>query len=281
MIWPVSLPVLAMNSSASSPQVAVLANLPPTFTRTGAVATITLNRPAYHNRLHQDDLDTLLGYCQSIQADASIRVVILTAQVRDGQAVFSSGFHIGEFENSETPNGRVLFERVPDALAELDAVTIASLNGSVYGGASDLALACDFRLGVKGMQLRMSAGALGLHFYPSGLVRYVTRWGVAHAKKSFLTAHTWGDQELLDTHFLDELISAGQLHERTHDLALQVSALAPLAVKGMKRSLNEVAENRVDWQRLRDREALVNASADFVEGRRAYAQRRPAQFTGV
>ena len=61
------------------------------------------------------------------------------------------------------------FERTVDRLEALRVPTIAALNGSVYGGATDLALACDFRIGVKGMRLLMPAARLGIVYYPSGI----------------------------------------------------------------------------------------------------------------
>jgi len=67
-------------------------------------------------------------------------------------------------------------------------VTIAAINGGVYGGGTDLSLACDFRLGSTAANMFMPAAKLGLHFYPGGMVRYVTRLGLNQAKRLFLTA---------------------------------------------------------------------------------------------
>lgn len=256
-------------------------NSVPIYRQSGNLATITLSRPSVHNRLHQEDLDTLLAHFAHIQSQPELRVLVLQAHVHPERPVFCSGFHLGEFENEATPQGQVSFERLPDALAQLKVVTIAALNGSVYGGATDLALACDFRLGTTGMQLRMPAAALGLHFYPTGLIRYASRWGLAQAKKAFLTAHTWSDQELLQTGFLDELLNLQTLPERVNELVTSICALAPLAVQGMKQSLNEWADGVASMPVLREREAQVNRSADFVEGRRAFAERRVPRFQGL
>ena len=66
-------------------------------------------------------------------------------------------------------------------------VTVAALHGGVYGGATDLALACDFRVGAHGIDMFMPAARLGLHYYRSGLERYVSRLGLDNAKRLFLT----------------------------------------------------------------------------------------------
>lgn len=256
-------------------------NTPPLLQIDGAVATLKLNRSAYRNRLHNEDLKTLLAHCQRINDNPDIRVAVLTAKTHpEGRPVFCAGFHVGEFDGDEPV---IAFEQLPDAIEGLRAVTICAMPGSVYGGATDVALACDFRLGIQGMELRMPAAALGLHYYPSGLARYVSRLGIAAAKKAFLTACTWSDQELLDVGYLDAIYPAAELELRTREWVEQIQSLAPLAVAGMKRSLNELAATgatEANLQSIRRREARCAQSADFAEGRLAFAQRRSPVFKG-
>ena len=134
------------------------------------IATITLNRPAQRNRLENNDLKTLLAHFAAVNQDAHVRVVVLTANTAgQPKPVFCAGYDIGGF--SESAPDKLPFENVPDALASLRPVTVCALNGSVYGGATDLVLACDLRLGLKGIEWRMPATALGLHYYASGLQR--------------------------------------------------------------------------------------------------------------
>src|SRR5574343_462346 len=128
------------------------------------VATITLHRPQHRNRLEDGDLLTLLEHIAAVNVDAAVRALVLTAQPNQPRPVFSAGYHLGAFrEDGET--GPMPFETVPDALASARPLTLCALPGSVYVVATDLALACDFRFGVQGMELRMPAGALGRHYY--------------------------------------------------------------------------------------------------------------------
>src|SRR5205085_5774319 len=124
---------------------------------------------------------------------------------------FSSGFHIGALADRLAGKGRAEedrdgFERMVDRLEALRVPTIAALNGSVYGGATDLALACDFRIGVEGMRLAMPAARLGIVYYASGIERYVSRLGIAAAKKMFMTAQPIETAELLRIGYLDEAV---------------------------------------------------------------------------
>jgi len=165
---------------------------PPLLTVDGGVATITLNRPRHHNRLHDEDLRALIGHVQAVDRDPAVRVLVLAARVRSDAPVFSAGFHVGAFGDDAGAAVRA-FAAAADAVAAARPVTMAALNGSVYGGATDLALACDFRLGVEGMELRMPAAALGLHYYPSGLRRAVATIGLRAAQRLFC----WGSRSML------------------------------------------------------------------------------------
>lgn len=252
---------------------------PPVLHIEDGVATITLNRPQHRNRLEDGDLLTLLEHIAAVNADTTVRALVLTALPNQPRPVFSAGYHLGAFrDDGET--GPMPFETVPDALASARPITLCALPGSVYGGATDLALACDFRFGVEGMELRMPAGALGLHYYPSGMQRYVARLGLGVARKLFLLAETVPDRDLLALGFLDKLLPTGELPGAVLAWCNQVRAMGPLAVQGMKQTLNEIA---LGWDQpalWREREAMTKASADFAEGRAAFAERRAPQFVG-
>ena len=265
-------------SDASDGSDAVNQSGPPTFAVTDAVATITLNRPQHRNRLHNEDLALLLEYFGRIDADPAIHVAVLTGRVLQPRPVFCAGYHIGEFGQAWQPE--VSFERVADGLERLRPITICALPGSVYGGATDLALACDFRLGVQGMEMHMPAGALGMHYYPSGMQRYVSRMGLAAAKKAFLSALPFSAEDLLRVGYLDELWPPDELSSAVVALCARICALAPLAIQDMKRSLNEIARGEYDSTTLLERERKSKATADFAEGRAAFFERRPARFQG-
>jgi enoyl-CoA hydratase/carnithine racemase len=240
-------------------------------------ATITLGRPRHLNRLHREDLLALQAHLQQLAAQPGLRLLVLTGRGR----AFCAGFHLGELEQADGGSADPrLFERTVDALEALPVPTLARLNGSVYGGATDLALACDFRVGVRGMELRMPAARLGLHYYPGGLRRYVSRLGLGAAKRLFLLAEAVGGEELLRIGYLDALVEAELLDAHIDALAAALQAGAPLALAGMKLSLDEIARGEFDPARLREREARCADSADLREGLAAYAARRTPRFAG-
>lgn len=250
---------------------------PPILLIDGHVATVRLNRPEHRNRLEPNDLQVLMAHFACLEQNSDVRVVVLTANTQgQSRPVFCAGYDIRGFDQAHGEN--VAFETVVDALENLRPVTVCALNGSVYGGATDLALACDFRIGLQDLQFRMPAVALGLHYYPSGLRRYVARLGVAATKLAFLTARPWTAEQLRDAGGLDLLVSADDFQTQLSALVRDVASLAPLALESTKQTINEIAQGCWDLEAIRAREALTQQSRDFAEGRLAFSEKRAPRF---
>ncbi|CAO3435905.1 enoyl-CoA hydratase/isomerase family protein [Azospirillum doebereinerae] len=255
----------------------------PGLTTAGAVATIRLNRPKQHNRIDPADIVALHELIATVEGDPAVRVLVLTGT---GPS-FSSGYDLSTAQSSARPappsvgatapdDGEVAFSRLCDRVEAIRVPTICALNGGVYGGSTDLALACDFRIGVTGMRMRMPAAQLGIHFYPSGLRRYVSRLGLATAKRLFLTAETIGAEEMLRVGFLDRLVEPDALEGAVEELAARIAACAPQATAGIKRSLNDLANGALDD---RAGEAAFRASLrsdEFAEALAVWSQRKPS-----
>ena len=174
----------------------------PVLETTGARATIRLNRPKHLNRLQSEDLGDLMKLFDRIEADPATRVMVLTGTGR----AFSAGYDLNSVaeravsakeEKEEEQSAGSAFEAVVNRLEDLGVPTICRLNGGVYGGSTDLALACDFRIGVDTAEMFMPAARLGLHYYKSGIKRYVSRLGADNARKLFLTAEKIEAPEML------------------------------------------------------------------------------------
>jgi enoyl-CoA hydratase/carnithine racemase len=244
----------------------------------GGRATIRLNRPRHLNRLQAEDLDALLELFDRIEADAAIRVVVLTGTGR----AFSAGYDLGSIaeraDHAEEPGAGSAFENVVNRLEELAQPTICRLNGGVYGGSTDLALACDFRIGVDTAEMFMPAARLGLHYYPAGIKRYVSRLGADNAKRLFLTAEKIGAPEMLRIGYLTAMVPAEALDEEVERLALLLAGNAPLAMRGMKRAINEFAGGRLDEAAAAGRHRASMRGAEIKEGIKAFGEKRPPKF---
>jgi enoyl-CoA hydratase/carnithine racemase len=244
----------------------------------GTRATIRLNRPKHLNRLQPDDLDALLTLFDRIEADPAIRVLVLTGTGR----AFSAGYDLGSIAEraggAEEQTAGSAFEIVVNRLEDLAIPTICRINGGVYGGSTDLALACDFRIGVDTCEMFMPAARLGLHYYSSGIKRYVSRLGVDNAKKLFLTAQKIGAAEMLRIGYLTTMVPAEDFDAEVDQLAAILAANAPVAMSGMKRAINEFARGTLDEEAANRRHRDSMRSAEIKEGIKAFAEKRPPKF---
>ncbi|MDF3837442.1 enoyl-CoA hydratase/isomerase family protein [Cupriavidus basilensis] len=240
-----------------------------------SVATITLKRPELANRLSPGDLQVMREHINSVNAMAHVLVLRFTGTGK----YFCSGYDIGALANADEA-GAPAFGELIDLIEAARPVTIAAVNGGVYGGATDLCLACDFRVGVPHCDMFMPAARLGLHFYRGGLERYVSRLGVDTAKRLFLTAARLDAGEMLRVGFLNEVVAADTLAQRVEELSATLAGMAPIALLGMKQALNQIARGALDVAALERDIARAGASADLREGAAAWREKRPAAFTG-
>jgi enoyl-CoA hydratase/carnithine racemase len=252
---------------------------PPLLEIDGARATIRLNRPKHLNRLQAEDLGELLKLFDRIEADSAIRVLVLTGTGR----AFSSGYDLNSVAEraasaNEQRSAGSAFEVVVNRLEDLGVPTICRLNGGVYGGSTDLALACDFRIGVDTAEMFMPAARLGLHYYSSGIKRYVTRLGVDNAKMLFLTAQKISAPEMLRIGYLTAMVPPELLDEEVDKLANILAGNAPRAMRGMKLAINEFARGALDEEAAGRRHRESMRGDEIKEGIKAFAEKRPPKF---
>ncbi|KDB07266.1 Enoyl-CoA hydratase/isomerase [Burkholderia sp. lig30] len=239
----------------------------------GRIATITLRRPEIANRLEPDDLDTLRGFIRDVNARPDVLVLQLCAEGRH----FCAGFNIGSLADG---GAGARFEALANELEHARPVTIAAINGGVYGGATDLALACDFRIGVDTSEMFVPAARLGLLFYRGGLQRYVSRLGLGVAKRLLLTAATFDAAQMQACGFLDAVVAPADLRAEVERWGSELAGMAPLALLGMKKHLNRIACGALDEHEYQRDVARADASHDLREGTRAWKEKRRPVFLG-
>ncbi len=246
----------------------------------GGIATLTINRPEKLNAMTPEmlrGLETMLG---EIEADESIRVVVVTGA---GEKAFCAGADINAWSalapidmwRTWVPLGH----RVMDRLAGLRQPTIAALNGIAFGGGLEIALACDLRIAAE--TVRVAAPEVGIGTIPGwGMTtRLANVAGPARAKQMILSGEPVGAARAEAWGVLSEVVPADELQAATRRLAERIAAQAPVAV--------QLAKQLVDGLRPRvpaSLEALGSGVAAFtddaVEGLASFNERRPARFEG-
>jgi enoyl-CoA hydratase len=251
----------------------------PVLTIEGARATIRLNRPRQLNKITPEDITALMEALEAIEKNDAVRVVVLTGTGR----AFSGGYDLGDIaarqQQPATQTARASFEDLANRIEDFPLPTICRVNGGVYGGSTDLALACDFRIGIDTCEMLMPAARLGLHYYPSGIRRYVSRLGVGAAKKLFLTAQKIDAAEMLRIGYLNAIVPADELDASVDALAAVLAANAPKVMRGMKAAINEIARAAFDEDAARRRHQDSLRGEEIKEGIAAFAEKRKPDFT--
>jgi enoyl-CoA hydratase/carnithine racemase len=205
------------------------------FSQRDGVRTIRLAREEQHNRIDPADLGALRATLAEIAKDENAVALVVTGT---GAKTFSSGYTLSALANGSIDKS---FEAFLNELESLPVTTICALNGSVYGGATDLALCCDIRLGVEGSRMFMPAARIGLHYYPDGMRRYIRELGLMQARRLFLTGITIDAHEMLRIGYLTELVAADQLVARTDFYVEALKSCEADAVRSMKKQLLAIA----------------------------------------
>jgi enoyl-CoA hydratase len=222
---------------------------PPSLQVNAHVATLSLNRPAHHNRLEPQDLALLEQLFAQIRIDDNIRVVMLRAT---GPS-FCAGFDLRALASGDALSDPQQIERVINQLEALPQPTLCALNGAVHGGGIDLALACDFRIGIEGMHAHMPAAKLGVHYYAHGMRRYVRRLGANAARRLLLLGEPFDTAELLRCGFLDEAVPSDHFAAHIEALCSQLAQLPTTIVQGMKADLRAIENNQFDEHAINQR----------------------------
>jgi len=252
----------------------------PDLTTDNGVATIQFRRARFANRLVAQDLDVLMQLFRQVQDDRSARVLVIKGSGRH----FCSGYDMEGLEKAALKGGDEFenpFEPFVDSLWALDKPVLAALHGGVYGGAIDLALACDLRHGTLDSRMSMPALRIGLQYYVGGLQRYVSELGMANTRRIFMAGATFDAPQMLAMGVLHEVhADVEALEHAVSTLARQLAGLAPMAAAGTKRVLRQIATGLVNRPHARQSEAACLASADLREGLAAAREKRSPQFAG-
>jgi enoyl-CoA hydratase/carnithine racemase len=210
----------------------------PTLSIQGSRATLHLNRPKVMNRIQPEDIIAIMGFLAEVEANPAVRVLVIASEGKS----FSAGAHLGAMHAQAAAGGikdtpGATFEDMINRLEMLAIPTIARLHGGVYGGSTDLALACDFRVGVTpGTVMFMPAARIGVHYYESGLRRYVSRLGFNNAKRLFMLAEEQSAEELLRNGYLTDLVAPAELDAKIDANAGRLGEHAPHGRRARQRA---------------------------------------------
>ena len=249
--------------------------------RDGPTALLTFNRPDARNSMTFEMYEALHDACGALDADPSVRAVILKGA---GDKAFASGTDIRQFLEFKTREDALEYEarltRVLSRLAGMRKPTVAMLQGDAIGGGLFIALACDLRLAAPHARFGIPvARTLGNFLAPVSLTLLVSVLGPNHAREIVLTARLVDAQEARTIGLVDRIHPAPELEIRTRELAASLAELAPLTLAATKeatrRMLAALAPTDLD-----DLIVSCYLSRDFHEGVPSFLEKRKPDWQG-
>ncbi|OFW58559.1 MAG: hypothetical protein A2W01_11035 [Candidatus Solincola sediminis] len=252
------------------------------------IATITLNRPERRNSLSASLLLSLPEAINELADNGTTRCIVLKGA---GDKAFCAGMDL-----------RALSEQMPDELLSqitakgplqqaIEAMEscrlplIAMISGYALGAGLELTLGCDLRVGAEGCIMGMPPVRLGIVYAPEGLARFIRNLGLGQAKKLFLTSRYINGREAYEMGLLHYVMPDDQVEKFTYELAEEIAGRAPLAVGGIKRSLQILTRysapgeaEQAEMNGLIEQAAL---SSDAREALSAFNEKRKPDFKGT
>ncbi len=254
--------------------------------RAGHVLTCTISRPDKLNSLSPEIMLSLGDTLNDLAADDDVRCVVIRGA---GDKAFSSGYDIGRIAEgaaaaqAEGPRRNPLQYGL-DAVASFPYPVIAMIRGYAMGAGLHLALACDLRFASPDALFAMPPVKLGIVYPVEGYQLFVRLLGPAHARALFLTGRRFGAEEALRMGLLHRIEAAEALEPYVLELAREIAEEnAPMAVKGAKFILNRLQAGALSDEDVRESRRLMARafqSADALEARAAFVEKRRPQFSG-
>jgi methylglutaconyl-CoA hydratase len=252
-------------------------------TSTNHVSTITLHRPAARNALSRSfrqELEDALRWCGD--ASNGVRAVIVQSTV---PKVFCAGADLKERKGMSQDEARAFVDSLRmtfDLLEDLPIPTIAAVEGAALGGGLELALAADIRVGGDAALFGVPETSLAIIPGAGGTYRLPKLVGLSNAKLMAFTGKPLSAADAMAVGVINRVVPAGTALDEALKIATQIAGNGPVAVKAVKRAMNEGygctrAEGLAAERRGYD---TVIPTKDRLEGLAAFGEKRKPVYKG-
>lgn len=253
--------------------------------QSGEIARIIFNQPEKRNAVSLEMWEAVEAAVTRFAADASVRILILSGA---GGKAFVSGADVSKFETERASKEAVehynaTTKRVYDLIEAFPKPTIAQIDGFCVGGGVALSLSCDLRICGRSSQFAIPAAKLGLGYGYPGIKRLVDVVGPAFAKEIFFTARRFDAEEARIMGLVNRVVEDGKVAEAAEETAKMIAANAPMTVASVKYIVGQtlVPETERDLAECDARVKACFDSKDYIEGRRAFLEKRKPDFVGA
>jgi enoyl-CoA hydratase len=250
--------------------------------RRGSFTIVRLNRPEKRNALSRAMITALADLFRTIESEPDLRAIIVTGA---GDQAFCAGTDISELAGLDKDLARDISERGQALCNQIEncrVPVIAAVNGIAAGGGCELALACHLRIASANAQFSLPETKLGIIPAYGGTGRLAREIGNGRALEMMLTGRSIGADEALRFGLINHIASAGELLAQAEALALEITRLAPLAIRACLEAVIRGAELPLAEGLALEVKLFASlfATDDVREGTSAFLEKRTPVFKG-
>ena len=248
------------------------------------IATLRLANAAHRNAINTAMWRKIAVFAQGVATRSDVRIVVIRG---DGDRIFSAGADISDFAEarSGSENARGYDDLVESSCRAIEAIpqpTLAMIFGGCIGAGALVAASCDLRVAEPDAFFAVPAAKLGLGYDPRGIARFIRVFGAGAARQVLFAAGRLPAQRAHDLGVLHAIVPKADVAAHVAALARTIADNAPLTIRAAKAAIRALTIGDEDLMAEAERlYATVDASADYVEGRRAFAEKRPPKFSGA
>ena len=247
------------------------------------IGTITFNHEETRNSLCNQLLNELIEALEFFEKRKARAVIIRAAA---GVKVWSSGFDITELPvpGRDPLSYNDPLEQALRAIQLFPAPVIAMIEGSVWGGACDLSFVCDIAIGCPSAAFAITPAKIGVPYNSTGILHFINVVGPRMTREMFFTAKPIDAERALQVGILNHLVPVDELEAFCYAMAGQIAENSPLAIAVIKEQLRLLGNSHPlspeTFERIQGLRRRAYDSADYLEGKNAFYEKRKPVFKG-